>query len=158
MLHIVDPNAAGTDQKCACECLSKYPVILQGKTRIRALSQTKREFIFSKVPWPIPNKVRNPNECEYSFQISACKQVQCRSSLFVWVCANTAWPDCGIEVRSNKTHPISEKREILESSGQVEIDGIIQTKSSLCSPDFSSLDLEVSAHSLPLIGSWLSCS
>lgn len=55
MLHIVDPNAAGTNQKLACECLSKYPVILQGKTRIRSLLRTKREFILSKMPWPIPN-------------------------------------------------------------------------------------------------------
>lgn len=37
--------------------------------------------------------------------------------VFVWVCANTAWPDCGIEVRSNKTHPISEKRESQKSIG-----------------------------------------
>lgn len=112
MLHIVDPNAAGTNQKCACECLSKYPVILQGKTRIRSLSQSKREFIFSKIPRPIPNSVRNPNECEYSFQISACKQVWHRSSLFVRLCGSVQTQRGQIVgLRSGQIKPIHFQRK-----------------------------------------------
>ena len=62
------------------------------------------------------------------------------------VCANTAQPDCGIEVRSNKTHPISEKRESQKDTGQVELDGIAQSKCGLLSPGFFSVDLKVSGH------------
>ncbi|NWX22852.1 SHRM3 protein, partial [Aegotheles bennettii] len=42
----------------------------------------RREFIFSKIPWPTPNEVRDPNECTGSFQICACKQVPCPSGVF----------------------------------------------------------------------------
>lgn len=76
--------------------------------------------------------------------------------VFVWDCANTTWTDCGIEVTSNKTHPISDKRESQKSIGQVGLDGIAQSKPSLHSADFSTLYMKVSAHSLPLICSFLS--
>ena len=74
---------------------------------------------------------------------TAPKQLVCA---FVWDCANTAQPDCGIEVRSNKTHPISEKRESQKNTGQVGLGGIAQSKCGLLSPDFFSVDLKVSAH------------
>lgn len=73
----------------------------------------------------------------------APKQLVCA---FVWVCANTAWPDCGIEVRSNKTHPFSEKMESQKNIGQAGLDGIAQSKCGLLSPDFFLVDLKVSTH------------
>lgn len=74
---------------------------------------------------------------------TAPKQLVCA---FVWVCANTAWPDCGIEVRSNKTHPASEKRGSQKNTGQVGLHGIVRSQCGLLSPDFFSVDLKVTAH------------
>lgn len=64
----------------------------------------------------------------------------------MWGCANTARPDCGIEVRSTKTHPLPEKRGSQKNAGQVGLDGVAQGKRGLLSPDFFSVDPKVSAH------------
>lgn len=54
----------------------------------------------------------------------------------MWGCANTARPDCGIEVRSTKTHLVPEKRGSQENAGQVGLDSVAQGKSGLLSPEF----------------------
>lgn len=46
----------------------------------------------------------------------------------MWGCANTAQPDCGIEVRSTKTHPVPEKRGSQKNAGQVGLDSVAQGK------------------------------
>lgn len=64
----------------------------------------------------------------------------------MWGCANTARPDCGIEVRSTKTRPIPEKGGSQKNSGQVGLDSVAQGKRGFLSPDCFAVDLEVSAH------------
>lgn len=64
----------------------------------------------------------------------------------MWGCANTAWPDCGIEVRSTKTHPVPEKRGSQKNTGQVGLECCTGKTWSPFSKFFFSVDLKVSAQ------------